>query len=266
MQPPIHLLAARAGFEAPGTELFEWPAIWHLELLGVDLSINRVVLLTFLVVTVIIALFLVAFRNASIVPRGLQNLMEIGVEFVRRNIILEIIGPQGLKYLPYLCTVFFFILFSNLLEVTPGITFPITSKFGLPVFLAIFTLLLFVGVGIKAQGFGHYFRNTLFPSSVPPLAWILIAPIEIISMFLVRPFTLSVRLMANMVAGHLILAVFFFGAHYLAGEARTAVFAAGAVIVAVPIMALELAVALMQAYVFTILTAVYLAGSLEPEH
>ena len=259
-------LLAREGFQAPGTEDFEWPAIWEIHLGGFTLEINRTALLMLLAMLVVLALFLVAFRRPKVVPRGLQNLMEVGVEFVRRQIILEVIGQDGLRFLPYLVTLFFFIFFANVLEIVPGINFPATSRMALPLFLAILTWVLFNWVGIRAQGPGRYLRNTLFPPGIPWPLYILIAPIEFVSTLIVRPVTLSVRLLANMIAGHLILAVFFLGTVYLIERPATAVFAVPAFAMAVALVGFELVVALLQAYIFTILTAVYLAGALEPEH
>jgi F-type H+-transporting ATPase subunit a len=259
-------LLAREGFHAPGTEDFVWPAIWEIHLGGFTLEINRSGLLMLLAGGTTLVLFLLAFRRPQMVPRGLQNLMEIGVEFVRRQIILEVIGQEGLRFLPYLSTLFFFIFFANVLEVTPGINFPATSRMALPLFLAILSWILFNWVGIRAQGVGHYLRNTLVPPGIPWPVYILIVPIEFVSTLLVRPVTLSVRLLANMIAGHLILAVFFLGTVYLIQRPATAVFAVPAFAMSVALVGFELVVALLQAYIFTILTAVYLAGALEPEH
>ncbi len=262
--PPT--LLARAGFRAPGTEDFQWPAIWTIHLDGFTLEINRTALLMILAAVAVLVLFLIAFRRPRVVPRGAQNLVEVGVDFVRRQIILEVIGRDGLRFLPYLTTLFFFIFFANVLEIVPGINFPATSRMALPAFLAILSWLLFNWVGIRSQGLGRYLRNTILPPGIPWPLYFLIAPIEFVSTLIVRPVTLSVRLLANMIAGHLILAVFFLGTVYLIERPATAVFAVPAFVMAVALVGFELIVALLQAYIFTILTAVYLAGALEPEH
>jgi F-type H+-transporting ATPase subunit a len=262
----LSTVLAREGFHAPGTEDFEWPPIWEIHLGGFSLEINRTILLMLLAALVVLVLFMVAFRRAQIVPRGLQNVMEVGVDFVRRQIVLEVIGREGLRFLPYLVTLFFFIFFANVLEIIPGINFPVTSRMALPLFLALVSWALFNWVGIRAQGLGPYLRNTLFPPGIPWPLYVLIAPIEFVSTLIVRPVTLSVRLLANMIAGHLILAVFFLGTVYLIERPATAVFAVPAFVMAVALVGFELIVALLQAYIFTILTAVYLAGALEPEH
>jgi F-type H+-transporting ATPase subunit a len=137
----------------------------------------------------------------------------------------------------------------------------------LPAIMAICSLLLFISVGISQQGFGTYFRNTLFPPGMPWPIYILLTPIELISTFIVRPVTLAIRLLANMIAGHLILSVFFVASGYMLTSMNiSTVFGVGALIFSVALIAFELFVAGLQAYVFTILSAVYIAGAMEPEH
>jgi F-type H+-transporting ATPase subunit a len=136
----------------------------------------------------------------------------------------------------------------------------------LPGFLAIVTWGLFNWVGIRSQGPGYYLKGLVWPPGVPWYMLPLIAPIEFVSTILVRPLTLSVRLLANMIAGHLILGVFFAGTVYLLAQPKTLLFGVGAGLMSIALVAFELLVAFLQAYIFTILTAVYLAGALEPEH
>jgi F-type H+-transporting ATPase subunit a len=259
------VLAARGGFQAPGIEEFNYSCYNWSKFLG-PACINRTAVLVLLVTAVIIVLFLVAFRSPQIVPRGLQNVAEYGIDFVRRQIILEVIGPEGMRFMPYLLSLLVFIFFSNVLEIIPFINFPVTSRMALPGFLAILTWALFNFVGIQRQGLRHYLKNLVWPPGVPWFMLPLIAPIELVSTLLVRPLTLSVRLLANMIAGHLILGVFFAGTLYLLAVPKTALFGVGAGLLSIALVAFELLVAFLQAYIFTILTAVYLAGSLEPEH
>jgi F-type H+-transporting ATPase subunit a len=137
----------------------------------------------------------------------------------------------------------------------------------LPAIMAICSLLLFISVGISQQGLGHYFKSTLFPPGIPWPVYILLTPIEFVSTFIVRPVTLAIRLLANMIAGHLILTVFFVATGYLLTSMNiSALFGIGALVFSVALIAFELFVAGLQAYVFTILSAVYIAGALEPEH
>ena len=261
------VLAQREGFHAPGIEEFEWPNLVDLHLFGINLGINRVVLQMFLVALVTWLLFFLAFRTPKLVPAGLQNVMESVVDFIRNQIVLENIGPDGLRFLPYLTTLFVFVFFGNLGGITPPVFFPLNGRMALPAIMAICSLLLFISVGISQQGLGHYFRTTLFPPGIPWPVYILLTPIEFISTFVVRPVTLAIRLLANMIAGHLILSVFFVATGYMLTSMNiSAVFGVGALIFSVALIAFELFVAGLQAYVFTILSAVYIAGALEPEH
>jgi len=263
----VTVLAQREGFHAPGIEEFEWPNLVDLHLFGIDLGINRVVLQMFLVALVVWLLFFLAFRTPKLVPAGLQNVMESVVDFIRNQIVLENIGPDGLRFLPYLTTLFVFIFLGNLGGVLPLISFPLNGRMALPAIMGISSLLLFISVGISQQGFIHYFRDALFPPGVPAPIYILLTPIELVSTFIVRPVTLAIRLLANMIAGHLILSVFFVATGYMLTSMNISVlFGVGALLFAVALVAFELFVAGLQAYVFTILSAVYIAGALEPEH
>jgi F-type H+-transporting ATPase subunit a len=267
MTAPRLPLAQREGFHAPGIEIFEWPDIVHLEVAGLDLSINRIVLQMFLVVLLVWGLFYLAFRQPKLVPSGLQNVMETVVDFIRNQIVLEVIGREGLRFVPYLTSLFVFVLLGNLGGVIPPILFPLNGRMALPAIMAICSLLLFISVGVSQQGGLAYFRNALFPPGIPWPVYVLLTPIEFISTFVVRPVTLAIRLLANMIAGHLILSVFFVAAGYMLTSLNISmVFGLGALIFSVALIAFELFVAGLQAYVFTILSAVYIAGALEPEH
>lgn len=260
------LLAAREGFHVPGAESFYNKPLIHISLFGIDASINRTVLLLFLATAVCGGLFLAAFRKPKLVPTGLQNVMEFGVDFVRNQVVLPTMGQQGLVYLPYLTVLFFFIFFCNIFGAIPGINFPITSRIAIPMVLAIGTWFLFVSAGIRAQGFGHYFKNSVMPPGVPPVLYVILIPIEFLSTFILRPVTLTIRLAANMIAGHLLLVVFFLGTTYLFERQLTFGFGFGSLIAGTLFIGFEMFVAVLQAFVFTILTAVYIKSSLEAAH
>ncbi|MBI2238821.1 MAG: F0F1 ATP synthase subunit A [Actinobacteria bacterium] len=249
------------GFEAPGTEIFKTPCLIG----GGDYCFNRVSLLMVVAALVVIGLFLVAFSRPKMVPTGLQNVMESVVEFVRNGIALEVIGPAGLPWVPFLATMFVFIFVNNIFSILPLINFPTTSRMAIPPFLAVLAWFMFNIAGIRAQGL-RYFRSTLFPPGVPKALYVLVTPIEFVSTFLVRPVTLTVRLLANMVAGHLILTIFFLGTTYLAFKPATIPFAVPAFALTLFLVTFEILVAVLQAYIFTILTAVYIAGAVHPEH
>jgi F-type H+-transporting ATPase subunit a len=250
----------------PIDELVKWKGIF---LKGSPFEVNKVVILTWLAVAIVIWMFLAAGRRASsgnLVPSGVQNVVESGIEFVRNDIILQTIGPEGMGWTPFLVTLFFFIFVCNMFEVLPAIQFPVTARMALPAFMAILVWAIFNFVGIKSLGFGGYFKSVLFPPGVPKSLLPLVAIIEFISTIFVRPFSLAVRLFANMLAGHLLLVTF--------GVLSAALFTKSILAVILPlpfamlvlVWGFEILVGALQAFIFTILTAVYIGGAMHPEH
>ena len=231
-------------------------------------EVNRVVLLTWLVALMCMGFFLIGARRRALVPRGGQNLAETAYLFVRNNIAIDVIGQKdGPKYADYLAALFFFIFFSNLLEIIPGVNFPVTSRMALPAFLAILTWIIFNVVAIRKQGWSYY-KEQLFPPGVPKLIYILLTPIELFSVFIIRPFTLAVRLFANMVAGHVLLTIFFLFTHTLFVEQLSPASPLGVLTFAFSavVIVFELLVIALQAYIFTMLTAFYIAESEHGAH
>jgi F-type H+-transporting ATPase subunit a len=192
-------------------------------------------------------------------------LMETGIAFVREQIAMQMIGPEGLPFLPFLATLFFFIFLGNILEVIPGFSFPLNSRIAFPIVMAVISWVVYNAVGIRKHGPIGYLKIVMFPPGAPALMYLLLAPIEFISVILVRPLTLSVRLFANMVAGHFLLAVFFLGSVALATGVPYVLglvsFALGVVLVG-----FEIFVAALQAFIFSVLTASYIAGAMAEEH
>lgn len=242
-------------------ELFELPFVG---------GINRTMILTVLAAVVVVVFFYLAFRNKSLVPDKLQALGEVAMGFVRNEIAIGIIGPEhGLKYFPYLASIFFFILVGNLMEVFPLTLFPITSRIGLPIFLALLTWIIFLVAGIRAQGFGGYFGHLIWPPGVPVALKPLVGLIELVSVILVRPFSLAVRLFANMAAGHVMLSLLLLSAWVFLASLPTGninglwgFLWAG---LGLFIYVFEILVAVLQAYIFTLLSAVYIQTSVEVE-
>jgi F-type H+-transporting ATPase subunit a len=261
----LFLVAQQPGFDAPDAGIFLTPCIVNFSLFGIDFCVNRVVLYMFLAALIVIVLFVTAASGSGLVPRGARNLVESVIEFVREQIVLQTMGAEGLRWLPLLTAMFSFILVGNLFGIVPGINFPVNSRMAIPAFLAGMVWIIFNAVGLKEQGFA-YFKSVLFPPGVPWPFYILLTPIEFASVFLLRPFTLAVRLLANMMAGHLLLTVFFLGAAYLIQRPFTIPFGILAFVFSVAFVAFEILVAVLQAYIFTILTAVYIAGAMHPEH
>ncbi len=246
--------------------LFDFPAIWELSLAGVDLSINRTILIAWFMTLLCAMVFLFAFRNPGVVPSKIQSVGEIIIDFVRQ-IALDIIGPKGAKFVPLLTTFFVFVLFMNVAKITPFLMLPPTSRAAFPLFLAGIAWLVYVGVGIREQGFVHYFKELAFPPGVPKVLYVILTPIELISNLVLRPFTLAVRLFANMVAGHILVVITLVTAHvFLPSWPLGTPLGVFAVVIGPLVFGFELLIISLQAYIFTMLTAVYISSSVEPAH
>ena len=146
------------------------------------------------------------------------------------------------------------------------VQFPVSSRIAIPAMLAGASWLIYNYAGVREKGFFGYFGSIMFPPGVPKGAYVLLTPIEFISALVIRPFTLAIRLFANFFAGHLLLVVFFLGTAYLVGRPLTIPFALGSLALSVLLVGLEIFIAAVQAYVFSILTAVYISLAVSHEH
>jgi F-type H+-transporting ATPase subunit a len=260
------------GFEAPSINEFYPEVIFFA---GTWFEINRIMLIRFLVLTVIIVLFTMwanRFRKSvatnSYVPSRFQMFGEIALNFVRKSIAHEQLGEKdGDRFLPLLTTIFFLVLGMNITGIIPGLNIAGTSVIGLPLVLAAAAYFTFIYAGIKRHGI-RFFKSALFPSGVPPAFYVLVTPIEFLSTFILRPVTLALRLMMNMIAGHLLLVLcftatqfFFFNTDGIFKLMGIGTFTFGFVFTL-----FEMLVAFLQAYVFTLLTTVYIQLSLADEH
>jgi F-type H+-transporting ATPase subunit a len=252
-------------FIPPGPEDFNLPPI----IPGVD-WFTKPVLVAALSVVVILWFFWGASHKAEIVPSKLQFAGELGYNFVRNSIARDAIGSQEyMKYVPYLCGLFFFILLNNVAATIPLIQFPTFSHVGWAYAAAILSWLIYNGVGIRKHGFLGYLRHQTMPAGVPWWLMPLMIPIEFISNILVRPVSLSLRLFANMFAGHILLLVFVLGGEYMVFE--TGNIALGGVgiitfLMGLAIAGLELFVQAIQAYIFVVLTAQYIGSAIAEDH
>jgi F-type H+-transporting ATPase subunit a len=253
-------------FETDWLGLFETPCLAEFDAVGIHFCVNRHTVYMFVAAAIVIALFVAAASKTWLVPRGVRNFVESIVEFVRNQIAIEVIGPEGRPWVPFLTSMFCFIFVANIFGIVPGIQLPVTSRIAVPAFMAVVVWLVFIAVGIRRQGALAYFKGALFPPGVPWPIYFLATPIEFISTFVLRPLTLTVRLFANMMAGHLLLSIFFLGTAYLLAKPTTIPFAIPAFALGVALIVFEILVAVLQAYIFTILTAVYIAGAVHPEH
>jgi F-type H+-transporting ATPase subunit a len=235
----------------PVTHLFNWPTIWG----SGAFAINKIVLLFIAGTIITLAFFIIASRKQALVPTGAQNLAEVAVDFVENGIIMQTMGPDGLPFAPFLLTIFSFILTLNMIGLLPFVQLPPNSRIALPAFMAIVVWLIYNFMGIAKNGVIGYFRHIMFPPGVPWYIFPILTPINLISDLLVRPFALMVRLFANMFAGHLILVSF--GALCVALFDATKVGAVLPFALLIALTGFELLVAFLQAYIFTILAAVF---------
>jgi F-type H+-transporting ATPase subunit a len=211
-----------------------------------------------LIVVGAITLFMaIAMSKRSLVPTRMQSMAEISYEFVA-NMIGTASGEDGMKFFPFVFTLFMFVLFSNFLGLLPG-SFTVTSQIAVTFALAAFVVLMVIITGFIAHGIGFL---KLFVPKAPLLLLFLLVPIEVIS-FLTRPISLSVRLFANMLAGHTMLKVFASFVIMLGGAGGIlSALSIAPFFLIVAITALELLVAFLQAYVFAILTCIYIGEAL----
>ncbi len=246
-------------------DLFEFEALFSIG----PFDITRTVLLIFLAMFIVLALLYFGLRKSEMVPGKFAAAIESLVTFVKEDIAIGIIGPEGVKYAPYLLAVFMLVIVGNLFEVTPFIVFPITSRMALPLFISLLTWVIFVFVGFRTNGIS-YLIDTVWPKSVPVALRPLVGLIEVVSIFLLRPLTLAVRLFANLVAGHLMLTLLLASGVIFVRSVGDIGFRA---IIGLPwfifgmgIYLFEIVVAVLQAYIITLLSAVYVQTSVHPEH
>jgi F-type H+-transporting ATPase subunit a len=228
-------------------------------------AFTKPMLLALVSTVVVVWFFWAAFAKPKLVPRGVQNLGELGITFVRDQILRPMMGKRGDGYLPFLVALFFFIWVMNLMEIIPVAQYPPMAQFAFPAALMLMVYGTYNYVGIKHQGLGGYFRN-MIPKGVPPGILVILAPVEILQYVLVRPFTLAVRLFANMFAGHLLLLIFTLATWYLLSLSIGLLFSVTSFVLTIVITAFELLIQALQAFIFTILTAQYIGGSLEAGH
>jgi len=253
------------GFHSPTIEEFFPPQLVGEGTWWGPTRINLIMLLATLAIG---AFFWAAFRKPKLVPSGLQNIGEMAVAAVYGQVIDEVMGKRGRRFAPLLVTMFFLILAMNVTGLVPLLHMPGTAVIGVPLVLAIVSYATFNYAGIKANGFGKYLHSNLVPPGVPPAMLVLVVPIEFVSTFLLRPFTLAVRLMANMMSGHILLVLFYSATSYFLLEATgiLKIFGVASYAAGFAFTLFECLVIVLQAYIFTLLTAVYIDGALSAEH
>jgi len=262
-----NLLLAEGGldFHIPSLSEFFPDAILFA---GTPFEFNRVQLVRLIVLAVVLITMSVIAARARLVPGKAQSIVELLIEFVHSSIIENTLGMrEGRKFAPMLITMFFLIFAMNLAGVIPGLNLAGTSVIGLPLLLALWTFGTYVFFGVKKHGLAGYLKHETMPPGVPKPIYLLLVPIEFLQVVLIRWASLTIRLLANMVAGHIMLVVFI-------GLTQAMLFSGSWLIAASPlggalaigIYGFEMFVAALQAFIFTMLSAVYIQMATSDEH
>lgn len=241
---------------------------------GTPFELNRILLVRLLAIAVMLLLFWLALRKPRVVPGKGQSTAELALDFVKVQIADGVLGERlGRKYLPLLAALFFGIFAMNITGIIPGLNIAGTALIGMPLVLAAVAYIAFLYAGFKEAGAGTFLRNALFPPGVPPLMYILLTPIEFINVFVVRPVSLALRLFLNMMVGHLLLVLCFGATHFfvyslgvLQGEWGLALFGVPTLLGGFVMTLVELLAAILQAFVFTLLTAVFIQQAAAKSH
>ena len=239
-----------------------------LKIGNIDISITNAVISMWVACVLVFLTLTLAGRIGRLIPRGLQNLMESLVNFVKQSLIHEILGEEGMSWFPFIATLFFFILFCNLLGLIPKM-FTATSNINVTASLAAVVFICTQGAGIAKHGLMGY-GKTFIPKGMPRgvMGKILIGFMIIVEMIsqLARPFSLAVRLFANMTAGHMVILVFISMIFMFQGVFAKIFVTPMSVVMAVVMMAFEIFVSLLQAFIFAILASIYISLAVHPEH
>ncbi|WP_040684789.1 F0F1 ATP synthase subunit A [Nocardiopsis halotolerans] len=275
-EPGCHIFGDGCGFEAPGTELFN-PTPWVDFGLAGAAGVTKYYVLAALSVVVVLAFWYFTTRRAKVVPGRAQGTAELLVGFLRDQVTRTTMGKEGDKFLPLMVTLFLFIFTMNVMGLIPipGFQVPVTTSLAFPAVLALFVYILWNVIGIRRHGAVGHIKARLVPSGVP--AWILpvVVPIEALSNFIIRPATHMIRLFAVMFAGHLLLALFAAAGFYMFNPMSPMGPVLGAVSVGYSAIALigflvftvfELFIMAVQAYVFVLLSSIYIGEAIEGAH
>ncbi len=260
--------AILAEFHPPTTKDFVW-GCWgpSLDIGSLSFCLNFITFLVLLGFVLLLAFFFFGLRRPKVVPSKLQSLTEMGISFVHENIAAPMLGPDSARFMPLLATFFFAIFFWNIFEVVPGINFSSNSRIAFPLVMALIAWVTYNAVGIATHGFFGYLKHVCAAAGGTGTAvrrcWCRSSSSPQI---IIRPITLSVRLWANFMAGHFLLAVFFLGTIAMLQGGFTAIFAPFSFAIAVALVGFEIFVSGLQAFIFAILTASYIGGAMAEEH
>ena len=246
----------------PINELIRWRDIFS--------NFNKVGLIAALAALIGVVVFLLAANKDPLkAPTGVRNLAETGVTFIENDIVMQTMGKDGLPWTPFLLSLFIFVYLCNVPGIIPLFQMPATARMAIPLFLALIVWVTYNIVGFRHNGI-KYLSGMVWPKGVPVGMRPLVGVIEFLSNIILRPFSLAVRLFANMLAGHMLLITFAFLTNALVfAQTKQLMLKPMSILpffMLVFLTAFEVLVGLLQAYIFTILTAVYIDAARHPVH
>ncbi|MEV8567709.1 F0F1 ATP synthase subunit A [Streptomyces sp. NPDC051322] len=253
---------ADCGFPAPGLHSFDFKPIFSIG----SFDFTKPMLLAIICMLLVVGFFWAAFNKPKLVPGKLQLVGEIGYTFVARSIAREVIGKKGDKYVPFLTSIFFFVWIMNLMSIIPVAQFPSTARFAYPVVLALLVWVTYMFLTFKKHGFAGGVKNLVWLDGIPKPVAPLVVLLEFLQNVILRPFTLAVRLWANMFAGHMLIVMFSVASWYLLTPSLMSLVAGSSFVLALLMTALEVLIQFLQAYIFTLLASIYIGGALEEGH
>ncbi|MBV7295106.1 F0F1 ATP synthase subunit A [Corynebacterium sp. TAE3-ERU12] len=245
----------------------DWLGKWLIGDAGDWFAMDRLMFVRLLMAVIVGVFFIVAMRRPKLVPSGLQNVAEFFLDFVRIHIAEDILGKkEGRRFLPVIATIFFLVFATNFAAVIPGLNISPNARIGMPLVLALFAYVVFIYAGAKKYGFFSFVKSSVVIPNLPPVLHLIVVPIEIFSTFVLRPATLTIRLMANMLAGHMVLVLLFSATNFFFWQLNGWTALSGLTLVASVLFTLfELLVIFLQAYIFALLCAVYIELSLHAD-
>jgi F-type H+-transporting ATPase subunit a len=256
--------ASDGSFQGPSIDEFFPPTLFSIG--GFD--VNRIILWGFVFAALLIVFLVTGTRRMKVVPGRFQSTVELLLNVPRVNVAEDVLGKkEGKRFLPLITTIFFLVLSLNIIGIIPGVNVARTSIIGMPLVLAAVAWITFIYAGVRKSPAG-FFRNALFPPGVPWPLYIIVTPIEFVSTFILRPVTLTLRLLMNMIVGHLLLVLFFSATAFFVFNLSGfwTLFGLGTFAFGFVFTLFEMLVAVLQAYVFSLLTAVYIQLAVAEEH
>ena len=259
-------LAMATPSELPSVDDFLPPEILFQ---GTPFAMNRIILVRLVAMVVILLVLGITASRAKLIPSRWQGAVEWVIEFIRDSVVYDTLGEvRGKRYVPMITTIFLTVLAFNLCGIIPGMNIAATATITMPLVFALWTFCQYMITGIREQGFWGYFKTELFPAGVPWPLYIILTPIQLLEMIIVKPASLTIRLFANMVAGHLLVAVSLAFTQFYVIEATNKLLALAGVgwfALGFALTAFEIFVAALQAYIFAILSTVYISMSYPEE-